>query len=120
MKLSDITAKLTCSIRTLNGRATRTLGVAALAAATLATVPAAHAQRFAIGVQFGGARYYEPLPPPPPPRFAGSEYGYGYGHGSEFGYGFRPGPGYWEHRREEEWRRREWFRHHEGFYGRPY
>ena len=107
MKLSDIAAKLTCSIRNLNGKATRTLGAMALAGAALATVPAAQAQHFAVGVQFGGPRYYAPAPPPP--RFLGPAYGYG------------PGPGYWEHRRYEDWRRHEWFAHHDRFYGpRPY
>ena len=80
----------------------------ALAGAALATVPAAQAQRFAIGVQFGGPRYY--APPPPPPRFVGPAYGYGYGYA----------PGYWEHRRYEDWRRHEWYVHHEGFYGPRY
>ncbi len=104
MKLSDFTAKLTCSIRNLNGKATRVLGAAALAGAALAAVPAAQAQHFAVGVQFGGPRHYAPAPP----RYAGPAYGYG------------PGSIYWEHRRYEEWRRHEWARHHEGYYGRPY
>ncbi len=105
MKLSDITAKLTYSIRNLNSTATRTLGIAALAGAALATIPAAQAQRFAVGVQFGGPRYYAPAPP----RFVGPAYGYGYGPGYN--------RGYWEHRRYEDWRRHEWFEHR-GY--RPY
>ena len=56
MKLYDLTAKLTCSVRILNGKATRTLGAVALGGAARATVPAAQAQDFAVGVQFGGPR----------------------------------------------------------------
>ena len=113
MKLSDMTAKLTCSIRNLNGKATRVLAAAALAGAALATIPAAQAQHFAVGVQIGGPRYY--APPPPPPRFVAPAYGYGY----------RPDPGYWERRRYEDWRRHEAWRRHEfeqrdRFYGPRY
>ena len=115
MKLSDITAKLTCSIRNLNGKATRVLAAATLAGAALATVPAAQAQHFAVGVQFGGPRYVEPAPPPP--RFAGPVYG-----GPVYGPRFEPGydHGYWERRRYEEWRRHEWFEHRDRFYGPRY
>ena len=106
MKLSDITAKLTCSIRNLNWKATHVLAGVALAGAALAPVPAAQAQHFAVGVQFGGPRYYAPAPPPR--VYVGPGYGYGYA------------PGYWEHRRFEDWRRHEYFEHR-GFYGpRPY
>lgn len=89
MKLSNITAKLT----SLKGSVVRVLAAGALAGAVLAAAPAANAQRFAFGVQFGGPRYYAP----PPPRYYG--YGYGYGY-SPYAYGYRP-----------EWRRP---------YARPY
>ena len=103
MKLSDVTAKLTC----MKGKAVRVLAASALAGAVLtAAVPAAKAQQFAFGVQFGGPRYY--APPPPPPRV----YGYGYGYGYH--------PDYWQARRYEEFREHEarerheqWDRHHD-------
>lgn len=70
MKLSNRFAKLT----SLKSNVVRTLAAATLAgAALMAATPAAEAQHFAVGVQFGGPRYFVP-PPPPPPRF----YGYGY------------------------------------------
>jgi hypothetical protein len=101
MKLSEITAKLTC----IKGKAVRVLAAGLLAGAVLtAAAPAAQAQRFAFGVQFGGPRYYAPPPPP--------AYGYGYGYG-----------GYYEHRRWEEERAREAYYHHREWregYGRPY
>lgn len=106
MKLSNITAKLTF----LKGKAVRVLAASALAGAVLtAAAPAAKAQHFAIGVQFGGPRYVAPAPP---------VYGYGYGYA----------PGYWEHRRFLDERARaefirhgEWQRYHEPYgYGRGY
>jgi len=57
MKLSNLTAKLTCMKR----NAVRILSVAALAGATLAVaVPAAQAQQFGVGVHIGGP--YRPGP----------------------------------------------------------
>ena len=63
MKLSNLTAKLTCMKR----NAVRILSVAALAGATLAVaVPAAQAQQFGFGVQVSGPyrdapRMYAPV-----------------------------------------------------------
>ena len=84
-KLSTLVAKLT-------GRKLKGMGV--LAAATLAGAvlmagaPAAQAQRFGIGVQFGGPRYYAPAPPVA--VYGGAGYGYGapavYGNGYYGGY----------------------------------
>ena len=107
MKLSDVTAKLTC----MKGKAVRVLAASALAGAVLsAAAPAAQAQQFGIGVQFGGPRYY--APPPPPPRVYG---GYVQGYGP----GYRPYYGDWRYRnyvRHEEWDRyhydRDHFRHY--------
>jgi len=67
MKLSDITAKLTCTKQ----KVVKTLAAGALAAgiATLAA-PHAQAQQFAIGVQFGHPHYVAP----PPPRFYHDRY----------------------------------------------
>ncbi|HEY4354335.1 MAG TPA: hypothetical protein VGN16_01195 [Acidobacteriaceae bacterium] len=109
MKLSDITAKLTC----IKGNAIRVLAATVLAGAALtAAAPAAEAQHFAVGVRIGGPRYVVPAP---------AYYGNGYGY-----------PGYWERRRIEEERAREaairrdeWARHHDGYrydrgYHRPY
>lgn len=114
MKLSNLTAKLTC----MKGKAVRVLAAGMLAGAVLAAAaPAAEAQRFAVGVRIGGPAYVAPAP---------GYYGYGYG----YGYGDR---GYWERRRIEEERAREaairrdeWARHHDGYryydrgYRRPY
>lgn len=94
MKLSEITAKLTC----MKSKAVRVLAASALAGAVLtAAAPAAKAQHFAIGVQFGGQRYYAPPPPVYP------AYGYAYGYH----------PDYRQVRRYEDWRHREWVRHEE-------
>ena len=111
MKLSNITAKLTC----MKGKAVRVLAAGMLAGAVLAAAaPAAEAQRFAVGVGIGGPAYVAPAP---------AYYGYGYGYGDR---------GYWERRRIEEERAREagirrdeWARHHDGYhydrgYHRPY
>ncbi len=93
MKLSGIATKLTG----IQGKAVRVLAAGMLAGAVLTAVaPAAQAQQFGVGVQFG-PRYA----PVPPPRF-------GYGYGPHYGY-----PGYWEHRRFEDERRAEFFRHQE-------
>lgn len=87
MKLSNVFAKLTSKSNVVRTLAATTLAGAALIAAT----PAAQAQHFAVGVQFGGPRYF--APPPPPPRFYGPGYGYGYDR-------YR----YEEFRRHEDWR----------------
>ncbi len=108
MKLSNLTAKLTC----LKGKAVRVLAAGALAGAVLsAAAPAAQAQRFAFGVQFGGPRYYAPAPP--------RVYGYGYGGYAPGYYGSyyqRPYYGgdwrYRNHVRHEEWERNRYDRDH--------
>ncbi len=102
MKLSTLTAKLTCIRRsTVPVLAAATLAIAALAAAT----PAAQAQHFAVGVQIGGPRYYAPAPPP---RIV-------YGHiAPAYGYG----PGFYDHRRWEE--RQAFVRHEEWAHDRYY
>ncbi len=107
MKLSDLTTKLTC----MKGKAVRVLAAGALAGAVLtAAAPAAQAQRFGIGVQFGGPRYF--APPPPPPRV----YGYGYYNG--YYPGFHPYYGgdwrYHNYVRHEGWERYHYdhFRHY--------
>ncbi|MDE1155400.1 MAG: hypothetical protein PW735_06670 [Acidobacteriaceae bacterium] len=52
------------------GSIVRMLGLTALAAGVFALfAPQAEAQRFAVGVVFGGPRYY--APPPPPPAYWG-------------------------------------------------
>jgi hypothetical protein len=85
MKLSDTTTKLTC----MKSKAVRVLAAATLAGAFLAAaVPAAQAQQFAVGVQFGGPRYVAPVP---------VYYG--------------PDRGFYERRRIEEERRAEFIRH---------
>ena len=115
MKLSTLLAKLTST----NARTLSALGGAAITAAalTLAT-PAASAQQFGIGVQFGGPRYVAPPPVYPnyAPAYPVARYGYA--------------PGYWQERRAEAWRAHEWrehsFREHgywdhrgyNGYYGR--
>ena len=60
MKLSNVTAKLTC----MKSKAVRVLAAAALAGGILtAAAPAAQAQRFAVGVRIGGPVYVAPRPP---------------------------------------------------------
>lgn len=100
MKLSDLKAKLTGgnTLASIKGNAVRVLAAGMLAGAVLtAAAPAAKAQHFAVGVQFGAPAYV----PPPPPRV----------------YGYGAYPGYWEHRRWEQERERErraeFFRHQE-------
>jgi len=96
MKLSNLTAKLTCIKR----NAFRILSVAALAGATLAVAaPAAQAQQFGVGVHIGG-------PYRPAPRY--------------FAPAYRPGfyaeGRYWADRRAHDdfWAHRNWDRfHHE-------
>jgi|GEM_PF-4155722 len=67
MKLSAVSTKLTC----IKSKAVRVLAAATLAGAVLTVVaPAAQAQQFAIGVQFGGQRYVAPAP-----VYYGSQYG---------------------------------------------
>ena len=109
MKLSNVFAELTSS-------KTRVLSVAgglALAGAMLtAAAPAADAQQFGIGVQFGGPRYVAPVPPP---VYRGYPAGV-YAPRNEYGY---VAPGYWDHRRFDDWRSREGWADHREFYGRP-
>ena len=78
MKLSNVFAKLTSS----KTRALSVVGGLLLAGAALTTAaPAASAQQFGIGVQFGGPRYVAPFPPPVyrgyGPGFYAPHYGYG-------------------------------------------
>jgi len=62
MKLSNLTAKLTCIKR----NAFRILTVAALAGATLAAAaPAAQAQQFGVGIRIGGPYHAAPRFYPP-------------------------------------------------------
>jgi len=95
MKLSNLTAKLTCIKR----NAFRILSVAALAGATLAAAaPAAQAQQFGGAVHVGG-------PYRDAPRFVGG-----------YRTGFYAEGRYWQDRRayDEFLRHREWERfHHE-------
>jgi hypothetical protein len=98
MKLSNLTAKLTCIKR----NAARILSVAALAGATLAVAaPAAQAQQFGVGVRIGG-------PYRPAPRFV-------VGYHDRFFAGGR----YWQDRRayDEYLRHREWERMHRERFG---
>ena len=109
MELAQVFAKLTGGRVKVLG----TLGGLAIAGAVLTAAPAAQAQ-VAFGVQFGGPRYYAPLPPRPVYR------------APVYGYAPVYAPGYWGHRRYEDWRAREWREHayweHRdrglGFYGR--
>jgi hypothetical protein len=95
MKLSDLSAKLTC----MKGKAVRVLAASALAGAVLsAAAPAAQAQQIAFGVQFGGPRYY--APPPPPVRV----YDYGY---------YRGYPAYTRPYGYSDWRYHNYVRHEE-------
>ena len=75
MKLTNVSAQLA----TMKSHAVKALAVAALAGAALAAVPAAQAQRFVVGVNVGGPRYFAPAPPVVVygPAFYG---GYGYRH----------------------------------------
>ena len=103
MKLSTLTAKLTCGKAKVLG----VVGGLALAGAVLtAATPAAQAQQFGVGIQFGGPRYVEA------PRPVYRPYGYAPVYN---GYA----PGYWEHRRIEQWRAHEYWEHHREFPGRP-
>jgi hypothetical protein len=90
MKLSGVSAKLTC----MKSKAVRVLAAATLAGAVLTlAAPAAEAQHFAVGVQIGGSRYIAPAP-------------------------VYYGPGYFERRRFEEreaWLRQQEFLRHERF-----
>lgn len=106
MKLSNLTAKLTCS----KTRVRSMLGGLVLAGAALTmAAPVAQAQQFGIGVQFGGPRYVAPVP-----VYRG--YGPAF-YAPRFGYGYAPG--YWQDRRAEEWRAHETWEHHRDFPGRP-
>jgi hypothetical protein len=93
MKLSDVTKKLTC----MKSKAVRVLAAATLAGAALtAAVPAAQAQQFAIGVQFGGPRYVAPVP-------------VYYGQGR----GYYERQRFEEQRRHQAWERRQAFLRHQ-------
>ena len=97
MKLSNVTAKLTC----MKSKAVRVLAAATLAGAVLAAAaPAAQAQRVVLGVRIGGPRYVAPAP---------VYYGYG--------------PAYFDHRRFDEheaWVRHERFDRDHRFYDHGY
>jgi hypothetical protein len=101
MKLSNLTAKLTCIAKPtwIKRNAYRILTVAALAGATLA--PAAQAQQFGVAVHVGG-------PYRPAPRFVAG-----------YGTGFYAEGRYWQDRRahDEFLRHREWERFHHDRYG---
>jgi hypothetical protein len=92
MKLSNVSTKLTC----MKSKAVRVIAAATLAGAFFAAAaPAAQAQHFAVGVQFGGPRYVAPAP-----VFYGR------------------GPAFYDHRRFDEheaWARHEEFVRHERF-----
>ena len=106
MKGSTLTTKLLTNFTALRSAAVRSIATVALAGSAIAlTTSAASAQRFSIGVGFGGPRYVAPLPPP--------AYGYGYGYGY---YGPRHYDGDW--RAHEAWvRHEEWQRFHREPYG---
>lgn len=109
MKRSIVFAKLISS----KTRVLSVVGGLALAGAALTTAaPAAGAQQFGIGVQIGGPRYVAPVPPPVYRSF-GSGF---YAPHTAYGY---VAPGYWDHRRAEEWRAHERWQHQREFYGRP-
>ena len=93
MKLPNVFAKLT----TGSNKVLTIFGSLAIAAA-IGTVaaPAAGAQQFGIGVQFGGPRYVTSAP-------VYGTYARGYVV-PRYGYA----PGYWQDRRVEEWRAQEW------------
>ena len=112
MKLSNVFAKLTSSKNSVLSVAG---GLALAAAAVTITVPTASAQQFGIGVQIGSPRYVAPLPPPVYRGYGPGFYGSGF-YGPRFGY---VAPGYWEHRRFEDWRARAVWGHRSGFYGHP-
>jgi hypothetical protein len=88
MKLSDVAAKLTW----MKSNAVRTLAAGTVAVAALAAVPAAHAQQFAVGVQFGGPQYGYAYAPAPR---------YDYDHD------FYARQAWIEHERREAWERHE-------------
>jgi hypothetical protein len=59
MKLSGVSAKLTC----MKSKAVRVLAAATLAGAVLTVAaPTAEAQHFSVGVRIGGPRYVAPAP----------------------------------------------------------
>lgn len=79
MKTTNLTTKLTGIQR----NALRVLAAATLTGAFLAAAaPAAQAQRIAVGVGFGGPRYF--VPAPPVRFYGGPVYAYGYGYGRDF------------------------------------
>ncbi len=102
MKLSNLTAKLTCMKR----NAVRILSVAALAGATLAVAaPAAQAQQFGLGVRVGGPYGHEPRV-----------------YGPDYRVGFWAEGRYWHDRyaydefcRHREWERMHHFRDHDRY-----
>lgn len=95
MKLSETSKKLTC----VKSMIFRVLAGATLAGAALAAAPAAHAQRWSVGVRVGPpAYYYAPAP-------AYSYYGPTYYGPSYYGRGYDQD--YSDHERWEAWRRHE-------------
>lgn len=113
MKLSNFTKLSTIPTRSnlraklagMKSGTRRGLAALTLAGAALALTPQASAQRFALGVQFGGPRYVAPAP----------AYGYGAGYGSGYGYGY-------DRQRYDAWRAHQaWERHEEWrFHHQPY
>ncbi len=128
MKLSNVSTMVSAGISAKlpfsKVAGLKKLGGLALAGAALTLMaPAAQAQQFGVGVQFGGPRYVAPAP-------VYQTYAPAY---EEPGYGYRRDP--WEERRAEAWRAEQWREHayrayeareHEewerrhDFYERPY
>ena len=115
--LSNLRAKLT----DLRSSTRRGLVVLTLAGAALALAPGASAQRFTLGVQFGGPRYVAPAYGYGYGAGYGYAPGYGSGYGSGYSSGYGSGYGY-DRQRYDAWRaRQEWERHEEWrFHHQPY
>lgn len=106
MKLSNVLAKLT------GGKAKVLGGLLVAGAAFASGAPAANAQ-VAFGVTVG-PRYYAPAPRP-----VVRPYAYGYVAPAYPAYGYAYGaPGYWDHRRYDDWRAHEYVEHRDFDRGR--
>lgn len=112
MKLSTVFAKLTCS-RT---KVITTLGGLAVAGAALTMTPAAQAQHFAVGVQFGAPAYVAPRPVYVAPAYGYAAPAYGYGYADRGGFDGRRAEAW----REHEWRKHEWREHQAREYRRDF
>lgn len=79
-------------MKTLNG-VTKVVAAGLVAVGLMVAAPKAEAQRFGVGVQFGGGPYYRHVPPP---VYAYGYRPYAYGYPAYRAYGYdRWHHGYW-------------------------